>query len=50
MTDLPVQTFLTDCKEDSLASHRHTNVYIRYDNLKKKRKKKKVQTPLIKLC
>lgn len=51
MTDLPVQTFLIGCREDSLASHGHTpkNVYKRRDN--DWFEKEKMYTPrVIKLC
>lgn len=54
MTDVPVQTFLIGCREDSLASHRHIPKNA-YNNLKKNNKnfvikKKKAHTHVINLC
>lgn len=48
MTDVPVQTFLIDCREASLASHRHTPKKCTKEimvNLKKK-----VHTHMVNLC
>lgn len=57
MTDLPAQTLLIDCREDSLANHRHTpkkkNTYKREQSIKiKKRERereKKCTNPLVKI-
>lgn len=38
MTDVPVQTFLIDCREASLASHRHTPKKCTKEIIKKKKK------------
>lgn len=50
MTDLPVQTFLIDCREASLASHRHTPKMHTKGTIISLKKKKKVHTHMVKLC